>query len=118
MTKSPAKNLQISNCSIATLSHVCNYRVQFCALKGDAQNLPLRRVGNKNNCHQCKYFVTSVGIVLKFLWPLPTILEGKTERNQFKSLLTNNLPLYELQSLLGKLHFVSTVLVCVQVDYL
>ena len=47
---------------------------------------------NKNNCHQCKYFVTSVGIVLKFLWPLPTILEGKTERIQFKSLLTNNLP--------------------------
>jgi hypothetical protein len=30
---------------IATLSHVCNYKVQFCALKGDAQNLPFRRVG-------------------------------------------------------------------------
>jgi hypothetical protein len=44
-TKSPAKNLPISSCSIATLSHVCNYKVQFCALKGDAQNLPLRRVG-------------------------------------------------------------------------
>ena len=44
-TKSPAKNLQISSCSIATLSHVCNYKVQFCASKGDAQNLPLRRVG-------------------------------------------------------------------------
>ena len=43
--KSPAKNLQISNCSIATLSPVCNYKVQFCAFKGDAQNLPLRRVG-------------------------------------------------------------------------
>ena len=27
------------------LSHVCNYKVQFCAFKGDAQNLPLRRVG-------------------------------------------------------------------------
>ena len=26
------------------LSHVCNYKVQFCAFKGDAQNLPLRRV--------------------------------------------------------------------------
>jgi hypothetical protein len=37
--KSPAKNLQISSCSIATLSHVCNYKVQFCAFKGDAQNL-------------------------------------------------------------------------------
>jgi hypothetical protein len=24
---------------------VCNYKVQFCAFKGDAQNLPLRRVG-------------------------------------------------------------------------
>jgi hypothetical protein len=44
-TKSPAKNLQISSCSIATLSHVCNYKVQFSAFKGDAQNLPLRRVG-------------------------------------------------------------------------
>jgi hypothetical protein len=44
-TKSPAKNLQISSCSIATLSHVCNYKVQFCAFKGNAQNLPLRRVG-------------------------------------------------------------------------
>ena len=44
-TKSPAKNLQISSCSIATLSHVCNYKVQFCAFKGDAQNFPLRRVG-------------------------------------------------------------------------
>ena len=44
-TKSPAKNLQISSCSIATLLHVCNYKVQFCAFKGDAQNLPLRRVG-------------------------------------------------------------------------
>ena len=44
-TKSPAKNLQISSCSIATLSHVCNYKVQFCAFKSDAQNLPLRRVG-------------------------------------------------------------------------
>ena len=44
-TKSPAKNLQISSCSIATLSYVCNYKVQFCAFKGDAQNLPLRRVG-------------------------------------------------------------------------
>ena len=44
-TESPAKNLQISSCSIATLSHVCNYKVQFCAFKGDAQNLPLRRVG-------------------------------------------------------------------------
>jgi hypothetical protein len=43
--KSPAKNLQISSCSIATISYVCNYKVQFCALKGDAQNLPLRRVG-------------------------------------------------------------------------
>ena len=43
--KSPAKNLQISSCSIATLSHVCNYKVQFCTFKGDAQNLPLRRVG-------------------------------------------------------------------------
>ena len=32
-TKSPAKNLQISSCSIATLSHVCNYKVQFCAFK-------------------------------------------------------------------------------------
>ena len=32
-------------CSIATLSHVCNYKVQFCAFKGDTQNLPLRRVG-------------------------------------------------------------------------
>ena len=41
----PAKNLQISSCSIATLSHVCNYMVQFCALKGDTHNLPLRRVG-------------------------------------------------------------------------
>jgi hypothetical protein len=39
------KNLQISSCSIATLSHVCNYKVQFCAFKGDTQNLPLRRVG-------------------------------------------------------------------------
>ena len=39
--KSPAKNLQISSCSIATLSHVCNYKVQLCAFKGDAQNLPL-----------------------------------------------------------------------------
>ena len=28
---------------IALLSF--NYKVQFCALKGDAQNLPLRRVG-------------------------------------------------------------------------
>jgi hypothetical protein len=27
--KSPAKNLQISSCSIATLSHVCNYKVQY-----------------------------------------------------------------------------------------
>ena len=45
LTKSPAKNLQISSCSIATLSHVCNYNVQFCAFKGDAHNLPLRRVG-------------------------------------------------------------------------
>ena len=45
--KSPAKNLQISSCSIATLSHVCNYKVQFCAFKGDAQNLPLRRVGRE-----------------------------------------------------------------------
>ena len=44
-TKSPAKNLQISSCNIATLSHVCNYKVQFCGFKGDAQNLPLRRVG-------------------------------------------------------------------------
>ena len=44
-TKSPAKNLQISSCSIATLSHVCNYKVQFCAFKSDAQNLTLRRVG-------------------------------------------------------------------------
>jgi hypothetical protein len=44
-TISPAKNLQISSCSIATLSHVCNYKVHFCAFKGDAQNLPLRRVG-------------------------------------------------------------------------
>ena len=35
-TKSPAKNLQISSCSIATLSHLCNYKVQFCAFKGDA----------------------------------------------------------------------------------
>ena len=34
-----------SRCSIATLSHVCNYKVPFCAFKGDAQNLPLRRVG-------------------------------------------------------------------------
>ena len=40
-TNSPAKNLQISSCSIATLSHVCNYKVQFFAFKGDAQNLPL-----------------------------------------------------------------------------
>ena len=45
--KSPAINLQISNCSIATLLHVCNYKVQFCAFKGDAQNLPLRRVGRE-----------------------------------------------------------------------
>ena len=30
-----------TSCSIATLSHVCNYKVQFCAFKGDAQNLPL-----------------------------------------------------------------------------
>ena len=46
-TKSSAKNLQISSCSIATLSHVCIYKVhvQFCAFKGDAQNLALRRVG-------------------------------------------------------------------------
>ena len=43
--KSPAINLQISSCSIATLSHVCNYKVQFCAFKGGSQNLPLRRVG-------------------------------------------------------------------------
>ena len=43
--KSPVKILQISSCSIATLSHVCNYKVQFCAFKGDAHNLPLRRVG-------------------------------------------------------------------------
>ena len=38
--KSPAKNLQISSCSIATLLHVCIYKVQFCAFKGDVQNLP------------------------------------------------------------------------------
>ena len=37
--------LQISSCSIATLSQVCNYKVQFCAFKGDTQNLPLKRVG-------------------------------------------------------------------------
>ena len=43
-TKSPAKNLQISSCSIATLSHVCNYKLQFCAFKGDAQNLPLEEL--------------------------------------------------------------------------
>jgi hypothetical protein len=47
--KSPVMrpNLQpkIYSCSIATLSHVCNYKVQFCGFKGDAQNLPLRRVG-------------------------------------------------------------------------
>ena len=42
--KSPAKNLQISSCSIATLSHVCNYKVQFCAFKGDAQNFPLEEL--------------------------------------------------------------------------
>ena len=46
-TKSPAKNLQISSRSIATLSHVCNYKVQFCAFKGDTQNLPLRIVGRR-----------------------------------------------------------------------
>jgi hypothetical protein len=48
-TKSPVKNLQISSCSIhvATLSHVCNYKVQFCAFKGDTQNLPLRIVGRR-----------------------------------------------------------------------
>ena len=39
--KSPAKNLQISSCSIATLSHVCNYKIQFCAFEGHAQNFPL-----------------------------------------------------------------------------
>ena len=44
-TKSPAKNLQISSCSIATLSHVCNYKVQCCAFQGDAHNLSLRIVG-------------------------------------------------------------------------
>jgi hypothetical protein len=43
-TKSPAKNLQISSCSIATLSHVCNYKVQFCAFTGDAQNFPLEEL--------------------------------------------------------------------------
>ena len=43
-TKSPAKNLQIPNCTIATLSHVCNYKVQFCAFKGDTQNLPLEEL--------------------------------------------------------------------------
>jgi hypothetical protein len=44
--KSPAKYLQISSCSIhvATLSHVCNYKVQFCAFKGDAQNIPLEEL--------------------------------------------------------------------------
>jgi hypothetical protein len=36
--KSPIVPLQL-------LSHVCNYKVQFGAFKGDAQNLPLRRVG-------------------------------------------------------------------------
>ena len=41
-TKSPAKNLQISSCSIATLSHI--YKVLFCAFKGDAQNLPLEEL--------------------------------------------------------------------------
>ena len=45
ISSNTAKNLQISSCSIATLSHVCNYKIQFCAFKGDAQNLPLRRVG-------------------------------------------------------------------------
>jgi hypothetical protein len=46
-TKFPAKNLQISSCSIATLSHVCSLtRYNFVHFnKGDAQNLPLRRVG-------------------------------------------------------------------------
>jgi hypothetical protein len=42
--KSPAKNLQISSCSIATLSHVCNYKVQLCAFKGDAQISPLEEL--------------------------------------------------------------------------
>jgi hypothetical protein len=42
--KSSSKNLQISSCSIATLSHVCNYKVQFCAFKGDAQNPPLEEL--------------------------------------------------------------------------
>jgi hypothetical protein len=36
--KSPIVALQL-------LSHACNYKVQFGAFKGDAQNLPLRRVG-------------------------------------------------------------------------
>jgi cephalosporin-C deacetylase-like acetyl esterase len=44
--KSPAKIYKSPVVAyIATLSHVCNYKVQFCAFKGDAQNLPLRRVG-------------------------------------------------------------------------
>ena len=45
--KSPVMrpNLQPKIYKSPTLSHVCNYKVQFCAFKGDAQNVPLRRVG-------------------------------------------------------------------------
>ena len=38
------KNLQISSCSIATLSHVCNYKVQFVRLKETHKISPLEEL--------------------------------------------------------------------------
>ena len=64
---SPAKHLQISSCSIATLSHVCNYKVQFFALKGDAQNLPLRRVGRGRSPPSSSQRLTGMGYSSKEL---------------------------------------------------
>ena len=40
-------NLQLQHSNSITRTYVCNYKVQFCAFKGDAQNLPLRRVGRR-----------------------------------------------------------------------
>ena len=57
-TKSPAKNLQISSCSIATLSHVCLFFSIIYFLGNLSSMIPLHRFCNHGN--KQKYYHTYV----------------------------------------------------------
>ena len=75
---------------VATLSHVCNYKVQFCAFKGNAQNLPLRTQGlgasekKKNKKNTIKYYKGANSLAPIFLSRRVKLIVTSERLNIFK----------------------------------